>query len=65
MNDENEDTCMVCGYDDYEDTNKILYCEVCDISLHQNCYGLGGLKANEVTYLDFVCWSCKIFKGKE
>ena len=34
IKDENDDVCMVCGYDDYEDNNKIMYCESCDISLH-------------------------------
>jgi len=29
-----DDRCLVCGYDDYEDVNKILYCDECDIGLH-------------------------------
>jgi hypothetical protein len=65
MTDENEDCCMVCGYDDYEDNNKIMYCEVCDISLHQTCYGLSHMNQAEVQYLDFTCWPCRILKTKE
>jgi uncharacterized membrane protein len=29
-----DDRCLVCGYDDYEENNKILYCDGCDIGLH-------------------------------
>lgn len=45
-----DDRCNICGYDDYEENNKILYCDECDIGIHQNCYGLIGV---DVKYKDF------------
>ena len=56
---------MVCGYDDYEENNKIIYCESCDISLHQNCYGLSFMSSQDISFMDFVCWPCKVFGHRE
>ena len=53
---------MVCGYDDYEEENKIIYCDICDLGVHQNCVGIIN---KDVTYLDFVCFSCQAFKTRE
>ena len=57
-----DDRCFICGYDDYEETNKILYCEECDIGIHQNCYGIINV---DVKYIDFKCWTCQAFICKE
>lgn len=63
LSDQNDDACMICGYDDYEENNKILYCDSCDISIHQNCYDLTDVK--NVSLFDFKCWPCKVLKDKE
>ena len=57
-----DDRCFICGYDDYEEANKILYCEECDIGIHQNCYGIINV---DVKYIDFKCWTCQAFVCKE
>lgn len=60
--DKNDDQCLVCGYDDYEEHDKIIYCESCDVAAHQNCHGIVG---EDVQYLDFICMACRAFKSKE
>ena len=57
-----DDQCMVCGYDDYEEENKIIYCEICDIAVHQNC--IGEINKN-MQYFDFICLACKAFGTRE
>lgn len=66
LKDKFEDQCMVCGYDDYEEQNKILYCDGCDIGVHQQCYGLStSTMKMEPKYYDFTCWSCKAFQDSK
>ena len=32
--------CDVCNDGDFEDNNLIVFCDGCDIAVHQQCYGI-------------------------
>lgn len=49
-----DDYCYVCGGEDTEDKNKIVYCEGCNITVHQKCYGMNELEEGE----DWFCLNC-------
>lgn len=51
--------CSVCNEDDAEDDNEIMYCDMCDLAVHQICYGVQQLPVNE-WYCD-VCTINRIY----
>lgn len=54
--------CHICASPDYEDDkNLIVFCSICNISVHQKCYNI--LKIPED---DWICQPCSFFgeKGK-
>eukprot|EP00826_Nyctotherus_ovalis_P028091 TRINITY_DN2210_c0_g1_i13.p1 TRINITY_DN2210_c0_g1~~TRINITY_DN2210_c0_g1_i13.p1 ORF type:complete len:606 (-),score=158.33 TRINITY_DN2210_c0_g1_i13:282-2099(-) len=48
--------CQVCNDGDYEDTNLIVFCSTCNISVHQKCYGIGVIPEG-----DWICNVCQAF----
>lgn len=48
--------CYICGDDDYEDWNLIGFCDVCNLPVHAECYGLID---NFNKHTDFICNSCQ------
>ena len=55
-----EDTlCVVCGEGTSQPPNQILYCERCDMAVHQHCYGLGTVPQGE-----WLCWPCLKYEGE-
>ena len=38
---EDEAYCAVCGDGSSVEPNMIVFCERCDLAVHQNCYGIG------------------------
>lgn len=38
--DDNNRECSVCGFPNYERDNQIIFCDGCDIAVHQYCYGV-------------------------
>lgn len=48
--------CQVCNDGDYEDTNLIVFCSTCNISVHQKCYGIGVIPEG-----DWICDVCQAF----
>lgn len=51
--------CKVCNEGDYDDTNHILICEKCNISVHQACYVM-----KKVPTGDWICDVCRGFGDK-
>jgi hypothetical protein len=46
--------CLVCNDGDYEENDLIVYCEDCQITVHQSCYGI-----LEIPNGDWRCDPCK------
>ena len=49
--------CTICGEGDWEDDNQIIFCDSCDLAVHQVCYGAGARnipQGDEPWYCD-VC----------
>ena len=49
---EEDADCMICGLPEWEAGDNIVFCDGCNISVHQSCYGLYDLPANE--------WFCQL-----
>lgn len=48
-------TCVVCFDGQSPETNPIVFCDRCDLAVHQGCYGIVELPSNE-----FYCDRCSI-----
>lgn len=48
-----EIVCQVCNSGDYQDKNLIVFCSLCNVSTHQNCYGM-----QKVPKEDWLCDLC-------
>eukprot|EP00892_Ulva_mutabilis_P011925 jgi/Ulvmu1/9104/UM005_0199.1 len=47
--------CAVCGDGTSVPSNQIVFCDRCNVPVHQQCYGLGEIPAGE-----WLCWPCKL-----
>ena len=45
-----DDVCDVCQDGDFTDDNLILYCDKCDVAVHQGCYSVMNVPAEEETW---------------
>ena len=54
---QSDDYCLICGYEDFEEGNELIYCSFCEISVHISCYGLEENAKDK----DFKCNNCKAF----
>ena len=36
-----EELCHVCNCGDSDDINQIIFCDICNVAVHQDCYGVG------------------------
>ena len=50
---EDEEVCAICSKPDSEPPNEIVFCDNCDMPVHQECYGLA-----EVPEGDWICRNC-------
>eukprot|EP00216_Chloropicon_sp_CCMP2111_P005397 CAMPEP_0198241042 /NCGR_PEP_ID=MMETSP1446-20131203/5972_1 /TAXON_ID=1461542 ORGANISM="Unidentified sp, Strain CCMP2111" /NCGR_SAMPLE_ID=MMETSP1446 /ASSEMBLY_ACC=CAM_ASM_001112 /LENGTH=1259 /DNA_ID=CAMNT_0043923839 /DNA_START=131 /DNA_END=3907 /DNA_ORIENTATION=- len=49
--------CCVCGDGQSEAPNQIVFCEMCDQPVHQQCYGI-----SEIPDGEWLCWPCKEYE---
>jgi hypothetical protein len=49
--DEQETPCQVCNDPDYTDVNQIVFCDGCNLAVHQLCYGVAEIPAGS--------WLCR------
>jgi len=54
---QDDDVCQVCSNGDTEEGNEIVYCESCNLPVHQKCYGIEG----DVSQIDWFCAPCQAF----
>lgn len=48
--------CEICNDGEVTPDNQILFCEACDVAVHQLCYGI-----EEVPEGDYYCMACRYF----
>ena len=49
--------CSICNDGEVTPDNQILFCDACNVAVHQMCYGI-----EEVPEGDYYCISCRHFK---
>ena len=47
--------CAVCGDGTSVPADQIVFCDRCNVAVHQRCYGLSEIPAGE-----WLCWPCKL-----
>lgn len=51
--DEDEEVCVICSKPDSKRPNEILFCDSCDMAVHQKCYGV-----DKIPKGDWFCKDC-------
>ncbi|KAK9867403.1 hypothetical protein WJX84_009316, partial [Apatococcus fuscideae] len=57
---EEEALCAVCGGGMSEAPNVIVFCERCDLAVHQQCYNVAQIPDGE-----WLCWPCRLYEGDQ
>lgn len=52
--------CEICGDGEVTPDNQILFCEACNVAIHQYCYGI-----EKVPEGDYYCIACRYFGREE
>lgn len=55
LEDENDEPCDVCFEGDSDELNEIIFCDGCDIAVHQNCYGVATVPRGEDPWFCLRC----------
>ncbi|KAI1211031.1 origin recognition complex subunit 4 C-terminus-domain-containing protein [Annulohypoxylon truncatum] len=53
QDDEDDEVCAICSKPDSEPPNEIIFCENCDMAVHQKCYDVPVIPEG-----DWICRSC-------
>ena len=48
--------CDICNDGEVTQKNQILFCETCNVAVHQGCYGIDSIPAG-----DYFCHACRFF----
>uniref|UniRef100_A0A0M3HF40 PHD-finger n=1 Tax=Ascaris lumbricoides TaxID=6252 RepID=A0A0M3HF40_ASCLU len=51
--------CDICRQTDYEEDDEIIFCDGCNVGVHQSCYGL-----DSVPHDDWLCHACTLLGYK-
>ncbi|KAK4165871.1 putative origin recognition complex subunit 4 [Cladorrhinum sp. PSN259] len=51
--DDDDEVCVICSKPDSEKGNEIVFCDNCDVAVHQDCYGIP-----EVPEGEWICRNC-------
>ncbi|KAL2255716.1 hypothetical protein VTK26DRAFT_2827 [Humicola hyalothermophila] len=51
--DDDDEVCAICSKPDSEPPNEIVFCDNCDMAVHQECYGIA-----EIPEGDWICRDC-------
>ena len=57
--------CDICGEGDWEDDNKILFCDSCNVGVHQDCYGAGAKRVPSGPWYCDACTQGRRTSGKQ
>ena len=52
-----EAVCVICGSGESDEKNPIVFCERCEIPVHQKCYSISAIPEG-----DWLCWPCKEYE---
>lgn len=55
-----DQTCAVCGGGDSDNANAIVFCDGCDIAVHQECYGIVFIPEGQ-----WLCRRCLVSKNRK